>query len=73
MNVNKVKTVIEFSRDWNSNMDVKEMAKKYAISVATVRSRVSSLRKQGVKLVSRKRGINLSDSDVAAVNKELLR
>lgn len=72
MTVSEVKKIIEFSRDWNNGMSVEDMASKYAIKPMSVRSRVASLRKQGVKLASRKRGIGkLEEKEVVEINKAL--
>ena len=71
MNVNDVRKLIEFSRDWNTGMSVKEMASKYGVKEASIRSRVSSLRKKGVKLASRKGGLALTEQEVAKINAAL--
>ena len=48
------------------------MASKYAVKPVSVRSRVASLRKRGVKLASRKRGIGkLEEKEVVEINKAL--
>ena len=72
MDTNVVKKVIEFVRDWNNGMAVSEMASKYAIKPATVRSRVASYRKQGIVIPPRRaQSVALSAADVKAINKEL--
>jgi transposase len=71
MTINEVKKLIEFARDWNSGMSVPDMAKKYAVKEVTVRSRVASLRKKGVKLPKRTSGLALTEKDIAKINDSL--
>ena len=44
---------VQFAKDWNDGMSTKDMAKKYAVPIGTVRNWVASLRKKGVNLTKR--------------------
>lgn len=61
--------LIMFCKDWNAGVSVKEMAIKYAIKPVTVRSRVASLRKKGVKV--EKRSAAKVEIDVKTINRSL--
>lgn len=66
--------IVKFVKDWNSGMTVPDLAKKYKLSEASVRSTATSLRRKGVNVENRKKkGIvaSLSEKDVAEINKQI--
>lgn len=52
----KPESWIQFAKDWNAGMSVKDMAAKYGVGIPTVRNWVAHLRKKGVNIVKRVRG-----------------
>mgnify|MGYP000550839026 CR=1 FL=1 len=67
------KEIVAFCKDWNDGMSVKDMANKYNLSNSVVRSRITALRKNGVRLELRQRKgvLTLSKADVASINRSL--
>lgn len=64
---------INFCKDWNAGMSVKDLATKYNIEPAQVRGRVNAWRKKGVKLAER-RGASyskLTEKEIEKINANL--
>ena len=70
-----IKLMIALVNDWNADVSVEDMAKKYGLAQSVVRSRVHALRKKGVNVKSRHNvGVaSLTDSEVEKINRSVVK
>ena len=62
--------VLQFCKDWNNGESAKALGEKYGMSQASATNYVQRLRKLGVNLRSRPRGV-FANVDVEAINRAI--
>ena len=60
---------VEFVNDFNSGLSDEDMSRKYGLSVATIKHRISSLRKEGYCIPKRKKVYRIEGDHVDILKK----